>query len=153
MIKETGFVIGAIAVAVATVACTAYIGMKKKVAELESQVKTSSTVNTAQAQSGEIKNEQTVAITANNAAAGKLTRDVAGLRKSVEELKSSSKDSIQACNRSLAATGEVFGECTERYSEVAAKAERLKTDLIATDKHADVLEGLVTDLTGLEPMK
>lgn len=157
MIKSTGFVIGVAVVATlgltGTIMYNEYTGLKKKVEELEAKNNTAVVVNDAQSQSGEVKNEQTTAITAAVTATRKLDRDVAGLRKSVEKLKAESKDSLETCNRSLSAAGEVFGECTERYSEVAGKAERLKTDLIAVDKHSDILQGLVSDLTGLEPLK
>lgn len=149
--------LGAIALAVSFLVGGAvvysYFDTKQENSELREKVEELEAVNNAQDKSGEVKNDQTEAITKTAAATGKLNRDVAGLRKSVEQLKAESKDSIETCNRSLTVAGEVFGECTERYSEVAAKAERMKIDLTAMDKHAGILEGLASDLVGLEPLK
>jgi uncharacterized protein HemX len=77
---------------------------------------------------------------------------VGELRKSIANLKSSSSDSLEACNKSYAVAGELLGTCGERYTGMAKNAELLRADAIALDQHTDILRGLVTDLQGLEPL-
>ena len=77
---------------------------------------------------------------------------VGELRKSIANLKSSSSDSLEACNKSYAVAGELLGTCGERYTGMAKKAELLRADAIALDQHADLLHGIVDDLQGLEPL-
>lgn len=121
--------------------------------KLKNRVQVLEPIVEAHVESGEVKDEQTEGNRKAEAAAAKLSADVAKLRKSVDGLKKPASDSIETCNRSLSAAGEVLGECTVRYTEVARKAELLQVDLTAMDKHADLLEGLVSDITGLEPLK
>lgn len=130
-----------------------YQQTKLRVVELEGKVQATESVAKAQAKSGEIKDDQAKQKIIADAAADRLSRDVASLRKSIKNLEQKSADSLETCQRSLSVAGEVSGECAERYSTLAGKAEQMKIDYSATVKHVEVLEGLLSDLTGLEPLK
>lgn len=153
----TNLLVGLVAVTAIGVTSTLlyreYQDMKSKVSELEQKLNSTESVADAQSKSGENKDEQAKATIAATAATGKLSRDVASLRKSVRELEQKSQGSIETCERSLTVAGEVFGECAERYSALAGRAEQMKIDHTATEKHVEILEGLISDLSGLEPIK
>ena len=130
-----------------------YHQMKARVAELESKIQTTESVAKAQSQSGDIKDEQAKSTIEATAATSKLVNDVASLRKSVRNLEQRSQTSLSSCQQSLTVAGEISAECAERYSALAGKAEQMKIDHIATEKHVDVLEGLLSDISGLGPLK
>lgn len=73
------------------------------------------------------------------AAATKLRADVGSLRKSIAVTKTYSLTSPEACDRSVTTLGEVFGECTEQYSEVARKAELLRNEVDSFEGWAKIL--------------
>lgn len=75
---------------------------------------------------------------------------VGELRQSVANLQRKSSNSLEACNKSAAVAGELLGTCGERYKDMAGKAELLRQDAIALDKHADLMQGIVSNLQGLE---
>lgn len=77
---------------------------------------------------------------------------VGELRKSIASLQRRSSNSLEACNKSYAVAGELLGTCGDRYKDVAGKAELLRQDAIALDKHSDLLSGMISDLRGLEPL-
>lgn len=130
-----------------------YYDNKEEAKKLNDKVVTLESSNKAQAASGENKDEHAETIGKIAADTGQLTNDVAGLRKSIKQLQARGSNSVEACNRALSVTGELLGECTAEYTEVAAKAERLKADVKALDKHVDILEELISDITELEPVK
>lgn len=121
--------------------------------ELKAKLNTATAVTAAHADSGEIKNDQTEAIRKVEVVADRLRSDLAGLRKSLEQNKKSSANSLETCNRSLSVAGGVLEECGIRYLDVAKKAELVKVDLQAMDAHATVLEGIISDISGMEPIK
>lgn len=71
-----------------------------------------------------------------------LNSTVKQLRDSVEKVRAYSATNPEACGRSISAAGELLGDCAERYSDVAGKAERLKSGVKALDTHIGILEGL-----------
>lgn len=77
---------------------------------------------------------------------------VGELRSTIKKLQDSSSNSLEACNKSYSVAGELLGTCGERYLGVAKKAELLRSDAIALDKHTDLLRGIVSDLQALEPL-
>jgi hypothetical protein len=137
------FIVGGVAV-------YSYIDMREENKLLKDKVDNLEDINQSHVESGEIKNEQTTDIRTVEATAVKSGPAVARLRESAAK---APRDTVETCNRSLVVAGEVLAECSERYLEVARKAELLAVDLKAMDSHADLLEGLVSDLTGLEPLK
>lgn len=71
-----------------------------------------------------------------------LNSSVKQLRDLVERNKTHTQANPETCNRTLATTGELLGECGEQYKDVAGKAERLKSGVIAQERHIEILEGL-----------
>ena len=119
----------------------ANIVLKNKVNELENKVD-------AFQESENNRDIQLEALRSADLRAANLTKSVGRLQQSVKELKARSANSLEACNRSLSVAGEVLGECGEEYRDVATKAERLKIDAQALDRHVGIIERLV----GLEPL-
>lgn len=149
----TDIAIVAVVLAVGGGAAWKYNSVSDENEKLKARVQVLEPIVEAHVESGEIKNDQTEGIRKAESSSAKLYTDVARLRKSVEDLKKSSTDSLKTCNKSLTVAGEVFGECAERYTEVARKAELLQVDLQAMDKHAGLLEGIISDISGMEPLK
>jgi hypothetical protein len=139
-----------ISVAVGGIAVYSYLDIKKENKLLKMEVNNLKDLTEAHSESGKVKNDQTTGIRKVEVTAANIAPAVTSLRKSAAK---APRDSVEACHRSLTVAGEVLGECAERYLQVARKAELLQVDLKAIDAHADIIEGLISDITGMEPIK
>lgn len=77
-----------------------------------------------------------------NKSIASVSADVKRLRNSIGKTEAASATDPATCSRSISVAGELLGDCAERYSDVAGKAERLKSTVKALDTHVDILEGL-----------
>jgi len=116
--------------------------LQKANTELSSKLETmEQQVITLEAAAKNLKEQQIDEAKINKSIAS-VSADVKRLRNSIGKTEAVAATNPETCSRSISVAGGLLGDCAERYSDVAGKAERLKSTVKALDNHVEILEGL-----------